>query len=86
VDVKALLDAGWECAYCATPVGSFTGGARPLSASLDRLIPELGYVPGNVVIACHACNSAKGEHTPQSLREWADRIEATITRMNPAKE
>ena len=81
--VRTLLDAGWVCAYCETPVGSYVGGARPLSVSLDRLIPELGYVPGNVVLACHACNSVKGEHTPESLRAWADKIEALITRQNP---
>lgn len=81
--VRRLLDAGWHCSYCSTPVGSYTGGARPLSATLDRLLPDRGYVPGNVVIACHACNCAKSEHTPQTLRAWADRIESLINRMNP---
>jgi hypothetical protein len=82
-DVKSLLDAGWVCSYCESLVGSFVGGARPLSVTLDRLVPELGYIPRNVVLACHACNSTKGEHTPQSLRAWADRIETLLTRQNP---
>lgn len=86
-DVKALLDAGWVCIYCETPVGSYAGlGPRPLSATLDRLIPELGYTPANTVIACHACNCAKAEHTPESLRAWADRLEHIITRLNPREE
>jgi hypothetical protein len=81
VDVKRLLDAGWECAYCDTPLGSYVGGTRPLSVTLDRVLPELGYVPGNVVLACHTCNSAKSEHTPATLRAWAERIEAVIARL-----
>lgn len=80
-DVKALLDAGWECAYCGIQVGSYTGGTRPTSVTLDRVLPDLGYVPGNVVLACHACNCAKSEHTPATLRAWAERIEAVIARL-----
>lgn len=77
-DVQALLDAGWICAYCTTPIGSFAGGLQPLSATLDRLIPERGYTPDNIVLACHRCNGQKGEHTPATMRAWADRIDAVI--------
>lgn len=83
-DVDALLTHGWECIYCLSPVGSFTGGQRAQSVTVDRLIPELGYTPDNIVIACHQCNCSKAEHTPASLRAWADRIEEVIrNRQNP---
>ena len=84
-DMEAILAASeWTCAYCTTPVGSFRGrGNRPQSATLDRLLPELGYVKGNVVIACHVCNSQKADHTPTSLRAWADLIDTVINRQNP---
>ena len=79
-DVKALLDAGWTCAYCDAPLGSFAGGIQPLTITLDRVIPDLGYTPHNTVLCCHACNCAKAEHTPATLRAWADRIEAVLRR------
>lgn len=84
-DVRRLLEAGWVCIYCESPIGSFTGGTHPLSATLDRLIPELGYTPQNIVLACHKDNAAKSEHTPASLRAWADRIETVIHRLNPTE-
>jgi 5-methylcytosine-specific restriction endonuclease McrA len=84
-DDVAEIIAVWSCAYCHTPVGTFTGGLRPQSATLDRLIPELGYTRSNVILACHRCNSEKGEHTVASFRAWADRIEALINRKNPTE-
>lgn len=84
-DVRDILSS-WTCAYCDQPVGSFTGGTKPNSATLDRLVSDLGYTPRNTVVACHKCNAAKADHTPASLRAWADRIEAVINRQNPAKE
>jgi hypothetical protein len=83
-DVEKVI-SGWTCVYCDSQVGTFTGGQRAQSATLDRLIPELGYTPANTVLACHSCNSAKSEHTPATLRAWADRIEAIIQRQNPTE-
>ena len=83
-DVKALFDQGWFCVYCDTPLGSYAGRLTPQTVTLDRLIPERGYTPDNIVLACHACNCAKAEHTPATLRAWADRIEAVIRRKENA--
>jgi hypothetical protein len=83
-DVHALMESSDTCIYCGVQVGRFTGATRPASASLDRLIPELGYTPANIVLACTSCNAAKAGHTPASLRAWADKIEAIIlNRKNP---
>lgn len=83
-DVQQLLDAGWVCIYCGTALGSYQGGQRRQTITLDRLIPSLGYTPCNVELACHQCNTSKAEHTPATLRAWADRIEAVIqNRHNP---
>ncbi|MBA3678508.1 MAG: hypothetical protein H0W74_14090 [Sphingosinicella sp.] len=83
-EVQEIISS-WTCTYCGTLVGTFAGGLRPQSATLDRLVPELGYVKGNVCLACHACNSAKGEHTLQSLRAWADKLEGIINRNHPTR-
>ena len=85
-DVDEILSP-WTCEYCQRPVGSFTGKGRPNSATLDRLVPSLGYTRSNTVLACHRCNCEKSEHTPQSLRAWAHKIELlTIQRLNPTRE
>lgn len=84
-DVRELL-ADWTCSYCQTEVGSFTGGIRPNSATLDRIIPTEGYTRANTALACHKCNAAKGDHTPTSLRDWADRIDEVLNRQNPKRE
>lgn len=84
-DVRDLLARGWICSYCDSPVGQYAGGTRPTSITLDRLISALGYTVRNTVVACHACNAQKGDHTPQSLRAWADRIDAVIQRQNPTE-
>ena len=79
-DVRAII-ADWLCVYCESPVGSFEG-VRPNSVTLDRLIPALGYTRSNTVLACHRCNASKSEHTPATLRAWADRIELIINRQH----
>lgn len=42
------------------------------SPSLDRVIPELGYVRGNVIIVSHLVNSVKNMCTPEQLKKIAD--------------
>ncbi len=42
-------------------------GARATSASLDRIIPELGYVPGNVMVISHRANTLKQDATVEEL-------------------
>ncbi len=48
-----------KCYYTGEPMifGARQGKAIPNSASLDRLIPELGYVKGNVVWCTFFCNT-----------------------------
>lgn len=72
--VKAILARG-RCCYCGTPVGSRAGKTAEDSATLDVLDPGAGYVWENTVLACHSCNTRKGDWTPRELRELARRIE-----------
>ena len=49
------------------------------SVSLDRLIPSLGYVPGNVAVISWRANRLKGDATAEELRkiaDWMDRHSA----------
>ena len=46
-------------------------GAVPSSPSLDRIIPELGYVPGNVQVISHQANTMKSNATLKELKAFA---------------
>ena len=37
------------------------------SPSLDKIIPALGYVPGNIVVVSHLANRIKSNATPAQL-------------------
>jgi hypothetical protein len=41
--------------------------ASPLSPALDRIVPHLGYVPGNVVVVSHRANFIKNNATVDEL-------------------
>lgn len=46
-------------------------GASPNSPSLDRIVPELGYVRGNVMVISVKANSIKNDATPEELMRVA---------------
>ncbi len=55
------------------PPGTTQRATAPNSATLDRIDPQLGYVPGNVAIISHRANTLKNAATPEDLRllaEW----------------
>ena len=51
----------------------------PGSPTLDRIVPSLGYVPGNVVVISHKANSIKSNATAAEIRAVADWLD-DITR------
>ena len=58
------------CPCCYEPFDfNFTGPHDPHSPSVDRLIPELGYVPGNIKMICYACNRRKNTSSIKQLEQ-----------------
>lgn len=53
-------------------------GPRSNSPSVDRIIPERGYVKGNVIVVSHLANAIKQNATPFQIRLVADFYEAVI--------
>ena len=53
---------------------STTGRANPDSPSLDRIIPELGYVKGNIQVISNKANSMKNNATKEELVRFANWI------------
>lgn len=54
-------------------------GSRPDNIpSLDRIVPELGYVPGNVAVISFRANRLKSDASVKDLRRLLLWLEATI--------
>jgi len=53
-------------------------GSTDLSPTLDRIVPALGYVKGNVVVISKLANTIKSNATPQQIRAVADWYEAQL--------
>lgn len=71
-DVQALY-AGGQCECCGAFVRASrrtaAGGPTKHAATLDRVIPTLGYVPGNVALLCWTCNRRKSDSTLEQLEQ-----------------
>jgi hypothetical protein len=73
VDIAALqtvIDAG-RCQLSGVPL-TLAGPRCATSPSLDRIVPALGYVSGNVRIVCHALNAGMGDWGEAELRRIAE--------------
>jgi len=60
---------GGLCYYTGEPL-TFSGDRSNTAVSLDRKVPEKGYVQGNVVLACWGFNRMKTDLTMQELKTY----------------
>jgi len=70
-----LVDQQWRCAISGVPLVSprkRAGTKDPFGPSLDRIIPSLGYVPGNVRIVSNIVNSAMMDWGSDVLLRWLE--------------
>lgn len=62
-----------RCPVFGKPLSvSETGRASEWSPSLDRIVPEMGYTKGNIVVVSHRVNSIKTNATIEELRAIAE--------------
>lgn len=52
------------------------GKPNPNSPSLDRMVPEKGYVPGNIMVICDRANRIKRDGTPEEFHRLAQFLRA----------
>lgn len=52
-----------------------TGHVSANSPSLDRIVPALGYAPGNIHWISYRANAIKSNATPDELHKVADYME-----------
>jgi hypothetical protein len=78
-----------HCPVLGLPLFAGQGRACPNSPSLDRIIPDLGYVPGNVVVVSQRVNVLKRDATIAEMRAIASfytaSTSARVTRGRPRK-
>ena len=66
------------CPVFGKPLARKTGkGPSPWSPSLDKIVPALGYVPGNVRVLSHKANLMKNDANTEELLLFAAWINAT---------
>jgi hypothetical protein len=74
IRLTELFRGSPACAMCGSdldygPKGRGRGRqCRDNSPSLDRFVPALGYVEGNIDVLCRLCNTRKNNHTLESAK------------------
>lgn len=68
-----------HCPVLGIPLVKNKRGGGNDSPSLDRIRPELGYVPGNVIVVSQKANRIKSNATLKELRDIAS-FYATLQR------
>ncbi len=74
-DVEAVWPADNLCPILGIELCFGTESGHDNSPSLDRLVPELGYVPGNVTVMSARANRIKDvgtAHEHRMIAEWMD--------------
>jgi hypothetical protein len=59
--------------------GAGVGNKGAASPSLDKIVPALGYVPGNVWVISHRANTLKGNATLQELKMLVERLALVLS-------
>jgi hypothetical protein len=55
------------CPWLGIPLAVGSGRISPNSPSLDRIVPAMGYVPGNVIVISVRANLIKNDATPDEI-------------------
>lgn len=63
-----------HCPILGIPLFRNTGGNKPTgnSPSVDRIVPELGYIKGNIQVISQRANIMKNDANPEELLKFAD--------------
>lgn len=67
-----------HCPLLGIPLIVSNGNSGPNSPSLDRIVPERGYVPGNVWIISHKANTIKSNASLEELLKLAHNLNQAL--------
>jgi len=62
------------CPLLGIPLCPGNGKVLPGSPTLDRLVPELGYIKGNILVISFRANTIKQNATPEELYRLAKNL------------
>ena len=65
---QMLVDQQYRCAVSGIALEAPSGTIGPFGPSIDRIIPALGYVPGNIRIVCVMVNFAMNRWGEEPFR------------------
>jgi hypothetical protein len=71
-DILVCLPPNLRCPVLDIPLVFGHAACLPDSPSIDRIIPELGYVPGNIRVISMRANSLKSNATADELQRVLD--------------
>lgn len=76
-----------HCPILGIPLARRLGrkGGCDQSPSLDRIVPELGYVPGNIVVVSRRANRIKNDATIEELAAIADFYAIGLASLKPRR-
>lgn len=69
-----------QCPVLGIPLIVGASKASDNSPSLDRVVPRMGYVTGNVLVISNRANRIKNDATATELRQVADFFERHISK------
>lgn len=67
-----------HCPILGIPIFKSTGKPTSNSPSLDRIVPELGYVVGNIQVISYKANAMKNDASFEDLIKFAEWVFKTI--------
>lgn len=68
-DIYALYPSDSKCPIFGIDLVPAVGITKENSPSLDRIIPEKGYVKGNIIVVSHKANRIKNNATLEDLKK-----------------
>ena len=86
IDAEYLIDLYNEqqgrCFYTDRPMTTILGqGVQKTNVSIDKIVPENGYVKGNVVLCQDRINTIKNDVTLDEMRQWMPAWYERVIRM-----
>lgn len=72
-----------NCYYSGVKM-TIRGFPADLAMTVDRIVPEKGYVEGNIVLCCAIVNKIKTSLTINELFEWIKKIKNNLEKTQPS--
>jgi hypothetical protein len=84
-DVQRMWPADNKCPVYGTPF-DLSGGDLQQTASLDKIVPDRGYVPDNIVIVSYRANSIKKDSTLAELKRLVEYYTQLVNQQQEVKK